>query len=63
MESVDCVAMLHLALLLLSLTVGMMLVEAGVLAVEESVRKSVDSSRVLAVLTVTMMVTSGVTMG
>ena len=62
MESVDCVAMLHLALLLLSLTVGMMLVEAGVLAVEESVRKSVDCSRVLAVLTVTMMVTPGVTM-
>ena len=58
MESVDCVAVLHL-LLGLSLTVCMMLIEAGVLAMEQSVRKSVNSS---GVTRLTMMVTPSVTM-
>lgn len=61
MESVDCVAVLHL-LLGLSLTVCMMLIEAGVLAMEESVRKSVNSTGVTMLTMLTMMVTPSVTM-
>ena len=59
MESVDSVAVLYL-LLGLSLTVCMMLIEAGVLAMEQSVRKSVNSSGLTMMLT--MMMTPSVTM-